>query len=377
MKFSLVALMFAPIFAHAQTLTGASWFASTPTGGTSVNQGYADGFTNTVGGDQWFDLWLARNPDATSPINGPSDEQAGISIPLLAGSVHTYYLFTVGPCCNLGFSGFNLFFDGNSSNPGISVFAPNDSFTFTPDTSEMLSLGGVPVVGAGSTFYSSAGTTVVLSEFNWQPTADPAIDVCQAFAFTPMAGNVPSAVGSFTIRVFSSAVLSLAESKGAPFTKLTMSGAGFDPDETVYLYAGRIADKAVFATTTTDVTGSFAISAIEPQRSYGPMDVFAVGSKSQRLGASRFFVTPTLSMKPAVGAPGGTTLARELGFGAGETVNIYWNNPRQLVGTAVADSRGSAAVEIAIPADALLGIDELIGIGQTTQAIGGGAVIVK
>lgn len=57
----------------------------------SVSQAYADGASNTLGGDQWWDLWLALNPDATSPVNGPSDAQASISIPLLAGGSYKYY----------------------------------------------------------------------------------------------------------------------------------------------------------------------------------------------------------------------------------------------------------------------------------------------
>jgi hypothetical protein len=81
-----------PLSAYPQTtLTGAMWYATTPTGATSVSQAYADGASNTLGGDQWWDLWLALNPDATSPVNGPSDAQASISIPLLAGGSYKYY----------------------------------------------------------------------------------------------------------------------------------------------------------------------------------------------------------------------------------------------------------------------------------------------
>ena len=48
---------------------------------------------NTLGGDYWRDVWLALNPDATSPVNGPSDAQAGISIPLEVGKTYKYYMF--------------------------------------------------------------------------------------------------------------------------------------------------------------------------------------------------------------------------------------------------------------------------------------------
>ena len=92
---------------------------------------------------------------------------------------------------------------------------------------------------------------------------------------------------------------------------------------------------------------------------------------------STLFVTPALGMNPATGAPGGTTTAYGFGFGAGETIEIYWNNPRQLLGTATANGRGSSALTIKIPANASPGINEVIGVGQTTKAIGIGAVAVQ
>ncbi len=119
---ALAALLLTPCAASSQTtLTGAMWFATTSSGGTSVSQAYADGANNTLGGDQWWNLWLALNPDATSPVNGPSDLESSISIPLEAGHIYRYYLFGQGPCCTLPYSALNLFFDGNTNMPGISV----------------------------------------------------------------------------------------------------------------------------------------------------------------------------------------------------------------------------------------------------------------
>ena len=60
----LTAFLLAALPAYPQTaLTGVVWFASTPTGGTSVQQAYADGATNTLGGDQWWNVWMALNPE--------------------------------------------------------------------------------------------------------------------------------------------------------------------------------------------------------------------------------------------------------------------------------------------------------------------------
>jgi len=375
---AVLAFLMVPLSAYPQTtLTGAIWFATTSTGGTSVQQGYADGANNTLGGDQWWNLWLALNPDATSPVNGPSDAQASISIPLQAGKIYKYYIFGQGPCCNLSFSGLNLFFDGNSSTPGISVFGPLNTSFFVPNSSSTLSLQADPVSGSGSTFYSSAGVIVLLTGYDWNASANPPGDVCQEFTFSPASSGVLSAFGSFTLQVWPAATLILGQTSGSPGTKVSMTGSGFAPNETVEIYAGHIGVPPVLASTTTDASGSFTVSAYEPQHSYGPMDVYAVGVSSHKLGAATLSVTPGLLLNPATGAPGGTAAAYGLGFGAGETVDIYWNNPRQLLGTATVNGEGSGALTITIPANAPPGLNLLIGIGQTTKAIGLGGIAVE
>lgn len=76
-----------PAFAQTR-LTGAIQFSTESTGTASGGQ-----IWNTLGGDQWYDLWLALNPETTLPVNGPSDAQAGIDIPLEAGNSYTFYIF--------------------------------------------------------------------------------------------------------------------------------------------------------------------------------------------------------------------------------------------------------------------------------------------
>ena len=374
----LCIFLLVPLSAYPQTtLTGAMWYATTPAGATSVAQAYADGAVNTVGGDQWWDLWLALNPDATSPVNGPSDAQAGISIPLQAGGNYKYYLFGTGGCCALPFSGLNLFFDGNGSTPGISVFGPLGSPSFLPNPSSTLSLEGNPIPGSGTSFYSSASVIVVLTGYDWNNSATPPGDVCQPFAFTPNPDGDASAFGSVTLTVWRAATLSLSQGSGSPETEITLTGSGFAPTETVEIFAGHIGLPPLFTSTTTDASGSFTVTAREPQHPYGPMDVYAVGVSSHKLGAATLSVTPALIMDPGTGAPGASTAANVFGFGAGETVDIYWNNPRLLLGAAIANGEGSSAVTIAIPANASPGINAVIGVGQTTKAIGLGEVVVE
>jgi hypothetical protein len=57
-------------------------------------------------------------------------------------------------------------------------------------------------------------------------------------------------------------------------------------------------------------------------------------------------------------------------------VDVYWNEPRQLLGTATANSLGTGSLTIAIPLNAVPGVNEVIGVGQTSKAIGFGGVNV-
>ena len=128
----LAALLLVPLPAYPQiTLTGAIQFSTNSSGAFSGNQSW-----NTLGGDPAWDLWLAQNPDASSPVNGPSDEQAGINIPLSAGNSYQFYIFGA-PDLSISFNGLNLFFDGGNSTPGISASSPTRATRsyFSPSTS--------------------------------------------------------------------------------------------------------------------------------------------------------------------------------------------------------------------------------------------------
>ena len=375
---AIAVILLIPLSAYPQTtLTGAMWFAANATGGTSVAQAYADGALNTLGGDQWWDLWLALNPNATSPVNGPSDAQAGISIPLQVGKSYKYYIFGTGGCCALPISGLNLFFDGNSSTPGISVFGPLGTPSFLPNRSSTLSLEGNPIPGSGTSFYSSAGVVVVLTGYDWNDSATPPGNVSQPFAFTPNPDGDASAFGSFTLQVWPAAALALNVTEASPFDSVSLTGSGFAPSETVEIFAGQIGAPPLFTTAVAGNEGAFNVYAREPQHPYGPMDVYAVGVRSHKLGATTLSITPDLSVIPPAAAPGGSATADGFGFGAGETVDVYWDNPRQLLGTATANGEGTSTLTITCPANAPSGVNVVIGIGQTTQAIGYGKVTVR
>jgi hypothetical protein len=381
MKRHLLALaasvLLIPLSAYAQiTLTGATQFSTESNGAFGTTPGQTQWNTVPVNGDCCYGLWLALNPDATSPVNGPSDSEAPIAIPLVLGHSYTYYTFGY-PYEGFSFNGLNLFFDGNDSTPGISVFAPLNSAIFSPNSSSTLTLHNTSVPGSGRSFYSANGAIVVLTGYNLHTPETPPGNVCQGYAFAPASENVADYFGSFTLQVWQPAALSLSQTSGSPQTKVTLTGSGFAPAETVEIFAGHIGLPPLFTATTTDATGSFSVAAAEPQHPYGPMDVYAVGVSSHKLGAATLSVTPDLAINPATAAPGGTTTAYTLGFGAGETVDIYWNDPRQLLGTATANGNGSSALAITIPTNASPGINVVIGVGQTTKAIGIGELRVQ
>src|ERR1039458_1875558 len=176
---ALAALLMVPLSAYPQTtLTGAIQFSTNSNGAASGGL-----LWNTLGGDSYYDLWLAQNPDATSPVNGPSDAQAGIAIPLEAGNSYTFYIFgQPGPGIITGFNGLNLFFDGNNSVPGISAFGMTKGSGFLPNSGSTLTLQGTAVSGSGTTNYPAGGVLAVLTGYTWNTPATPPGDVCQPFA---------------------------------------------------------------------------------------------------------------------------------------------------------------------------------------------------
>jgi hypothetical protein len=200
--------------------------------------------------------------------------------------------------------------------------------------------------------------------------------VCQSYAFYPAPENVLSYFGSFSLQVWPAAALNLSGTGGPPGTTLTAMGSGFSGGETVVIYFDHIGG-VPSATITADASGGFTVKARESQAPCGPIDIYAVGLDGGKLGASSFFVTAAIAAVPSTGVPGETIIAPALGFGAGETIDVYWSQPRQRLGSAVAKERGTGSLTFPIPANAPSGPNALLGIGQTTGARGFGGVLVK
>jgi hypothetical protein len=310
--------------------------------------------------------------------NGPSDDQAGINIPMAAG--HSYDLYIFGaPQLSISLNGLNLFFNGEESTPAISVFGPTNSNLFTTNSSSNTrTLDGGVVPGSGTSYSISNGVVAVLTNYTWNSPATPPGDVCQPFTFSP--GGGASFAGSFSVRVFPAALLSVGQPSGSPLSELTFTGGGFLPGETVAIYSNRIsASPIALAAAGTD--GTFSKTVREPQHPSGTLELFALGLSSGNLGATKISVTAGVAASPKSVEPRGTTAAEGLGFGAGETVSVYLDNPRELLGTATANTLGSFVgadgLSVTIPANASTWLNALLGIGSTMGATGIGKLIVK
>ena len=369
----LSALLLIPVAAFSQTtLTGAVVFSTSP-GGSVIDESY----WNTLGGDHSFDLWLALDPSATIPVNGPTDELSAINIPLEPARTYKYYTFGQADV-STSFTGINLFFNGDNATPGISAFGPLNGSTFLPDSSSTYSLQINPTAGSGNTFYNSGQVIVLLTGFDWNSPKTYPGNVCQPYTFTP--GDNPVFFGSFSLEVFSAAKFTIGSANVQPLTHISLSGIGFAPTEKVGFFADGLGSPLI-GTVTTDASGSFATNINAPQAPYGTLNLFALGGTSGDLGAAKISVTAGLFAAPQVVAPGGATTAQGVGFGSGETVSVYLDEPRELLGTATADRVGSFissnAATVQIPANAKRGLNGFIGVGQTTNAIGLGKLVVE
>lgn len=168
------------------------------------------------------------------------------------------------------------------------------------------------------------------------------------------------------------ATLSVTPAGGAYQTQLAFTGSGYAPNEKVKIYSSGVGS-AVLAGAAANSNGAFTASAKAPASPYGPRIFLGAGQGSGLLGAAGFSVTARLIVKPASGEVGSTATAEGFGFGAGETVDVYWSNPNTLLGTATADTQGSfrggAALTFTIPDGAPRGRNQVYGVGQTTGAM--------
>src|SRR4051812_14108316 len=124
---------------------------------------------NTRGGDTAVNLWVAQGTNSSGPfLNRPTDSQAGISLPPTLGENTFTFVATAG-----GFTpnhGLNLFFNGDNTNPRISVFAPTQTSNPPPAFSvnasaSTLTLAFRPVAAANSLVFIHGDQRIELTDY--------------------------------------------------------------------------------------------------------------------------------------------------------------------------------------------------------------------
>ena len=119
--------------------------------------------------------WMYGYDGSTSFVNGPTYSSAGISVPLTEGD--HYFAIYGQPGTDPGRFGISMFFNSNTTSPGISVYSPSysggPSTPFTIDgSSSTPSLQGPPsttlVPAANSFAFVTGGFAVTINDFSWQ-----------------------------------------------------------------------------------------------------------------------------------------------------------------------------------------------------------------
>ena len=136
-------------------LTGAQVLTSDASGAFQALHSW-----NTVPGGA-DNLWIVDGSDMLGPfINGPTDLNASIAIELSPGT-RTFSMFGEGGGESDGYWGIRLYFDGNNTQPGISLFAATDT----------TSLGADPIFspaeGTSTLSFQNSEYAVTVTAFRW------------------------------------------------------------------------------------------------------------------------------------------------------------------------------------------------------------------
>ncbi|MEO8661002.1 MAG: RCC1 domain-containing protein [Bryobacteraceae bacterium] len=186
-------------------------------------------------------------------------------------------------------------------------------------------------------------------------------------------GTVSQSGGSWT-----ATSLTVSPDCGYAGTPVTATGNGFLPGETVEISYRNARVSVPIGTGTADSNGTATVMQRVPSAPYGVYALYATGLSSGSYALASFSVTPRLIVNPNEGTPGSTPSVQGYGFGAGEAVNVYWNYPRRLLGTATADGLGRfLPLTFQIPGASSPGDNLLIAKGQNTLATVEGHITVE
>ena len=185
--------------AGATTITGLTNFSTDASGGASNGQ-----IWNTQAGDGFYNLYVA--PSASGSLfNSGNSASTSVAMSLSPGT-NTFFLFGE-PGSEQSHFALNLFFNGNNSAPGISVFAAQDdeispaypafSANSNASTLTLAVVGGVG--GAGTLVFVDGSTVVTLTNYSWSRPAVFQTDRVSGFDSSPSGAN--DFVGQLTLQV--------------------------------------------------------------------------------------------------------------------------------------------------------------------------------
>ncbi len=167
---------------------------------------------------------------------------------------------------------------------------------------------------------------------------------------------------------------------GSPYSNrddqppIVVSGKGYTPNEMVNIYwnytgpgTGKLEGSAV-----ANKNGIFSFQFLRELAAYGAYTIAATGQTSNQTATTTYKQFPQLYVRAQAGGPNTPVTIYGNAYGAGETVNIYWNytgpHTGSLWATAAGNATGSFAVNATIPNGFAPGTYPLEGIGHTTKA---------
>jgi len=180
-------------------LSGAAEFATTNTGAQTGE------IWNTQGLYGNYNLYLLQGGPNGAFLNpGQEADPTGLS-PNIDLSVPGTYTFGIrgDGAGNQPFYGLNLFFNGDQTNPGISVFAPlqTDPGTvpaFSANSSpQSKALNGGLTPGSGALSFSDGTVLTTITDYRWASTGVFSSDLIATFSANP--NGINDNVGQFTV----------------------------------------------------------------------------------------------------------------------------------------------------------------------------------
>ena len=159
------------------------------------------------------------------------------------------------------------------------------------------------------------------------------------------------------------------------YSVITVQGANFAASEPVKVYWNYTGPGTgtLEVTVNADSTGAFSTQFETPLAATGTYPIGGVGQTSGLVATGSFQLLPLLTVEPHGSGPGTALSLIGNAFGAGETVDIYWNytgpGKGQLLTTAIGDSTGSFTVTASVPAGASPGHYPIAGVGVTSQTV--------